>query len=272
MNFSVLMAIYAGENPQNFEEALESSFNQTLVPTEFVLVKDGPLTQELDAVVNKFTSLYSEMVVVELEKNQGLGIALNEGLKVCSYDLVARADSDDRSLPNRFERQIEFMGKNPYITIVGSNIIEYDEEMKNQLSQRKVPEKDQEIKSRIKKQSPFNHVTVMYKKDKVIEAGGYLDCPYFEDYYLWCRMIAKGGNFYNIQESFVDVRGGDSMISRRGGIKYIKHIWNFYMKTRNLGIFSLLDVCKGLFIRSLAAIAPRDIRSMYYKKVLRRPI
>jgi glycosyltransferase involved in cell wall biosynthesis len=93
--FSVLLSVYYKENPLYFRISLDSIFNQTVLPTEIVLVKDGPLTSELDTVIEEYKLKYPILKILPLIKNVGLGKALNEGLKYCSYELVARMDTDD---------------------------------------------------------------------------------------------------------------------------------------------------------------------------------
>ena len=105
--FSVLISVYAREQSDYLRSALHSVFEQTVPPTEVVLVEDGPLTTELEAVITDFCEKYNTLKIVKLAKNMGLGNALNIGLSACTYDLVARMDSDDLSLPNRFEAQLK---------------------------------------------------------------------------------------------------------------------------------------------------------------------
>lgn len=107
MRFSVLLSVYKKEQPVYLQQSLDSLFNKSLLPNEVILVKDGPLTNELEEVIVRYTQMYPTLKVVSLLENQGLGKALNEGLKHCSYELVARMDTDDISKSDRFERQIE---------------------------------------------------------------------------------------------------------------------------------------------------------------------
>src|SRR5690554_5001347 len=115
MSFTVLMSVYAKEQPDYFNQAFLSIWDQqTLKPDQIVLVKDGPLTAELDAEIQRWQEKLGKVLsVVELPENVGLGAALNEGLKACKYELVARMDTDDISLPARFEEQVAFMQTHP---------------------------------------------------------------------------------------------------------------------------------------------------------------
>lgn len=267
--FSVLISVYKKESALNLKKALDSIINQTLKPTEIVLVEDGPLTDELSTLINTYQLNYGFINVVKLEKNVGLGRALNIGLNHCKYQYVARMDSDDFSHIDRFEKQIKFMINNPSIDVIGCNVDEYDEYLNLILSKKIVPEKDSEIKKYMKYRNPFNHMSIVYKKDKVLEVGNYLDCPFFEDYYLWCRMAKNGCNFYNLQESLIDVRTGLYMIKKRGGIQYSKDIVNFEIKILQLGTINFFEFLKNVISRIVISNLPKKIRMKFYKKFLR---
>ena len=116
--FSVLISVYCREKATHLNDALLSIWEQTLTPTEVVLVKDGPLTDELEQVINDFKNRYNAIRIVALPQNVGLGAALNEGLKHCSYELVARMDSDDICKPIRFEKQVQYLMQHPQIDII----------------------------------------------------------------------------------------------------------------------------------------------------------
>ena len=270
IKFSVLMSVYYKEKASYLDDALNSIFKQTLKSNEVVLVEDGPLNDELYEVIDKYKKKYKYFKTVRLKKNMGLGNALNEGLKHCTYEYVARMDTDDISLPNRFEKQIGYLEKHPEVDLIGSNIAEYDEDMKNITGYRIVPEKNDDIKKFIKKRNPFNHMSVVYKKSKVFEAGNYLDMPYFEDYYLWCRMAVNNCVFYNIQENLIHVRAGLGMIERRGGKNYNRCILNFQKKLKDIGLINSLEYKKNLFIRCAISSCPNCIRMWFYKNKLRK--
>lgn len=273
MKFSVLMSVYAKEKPEFLNAALRSLVKQTRKPDEIVIVQDGSLTKELEDVINEYSKKleYKHLFkIIQLKNNVGLGRALNTGLKSCSYEIVARADSDDVSLPNRFAEQISYMENNPEVRIVSANIQEYDESLTDRLAVRIVPETDGCIKKYIRRRSPFNHMAVVFRKSAVQEAGGYIHCSFFEDYYLWCRIVAHGGSFYNFQTPLVHARTGDSMIARRGGLRYVCDICNFQYLAQKTGIFSIWDVALNLIIRVPIALAPRYLRRLMYIRGLHK--
>lgn len=273
MKFSALMSIYAKEKPEYLDAALRSLVTQTRVPDEVVLVKDGPLTLELDSIINKYTAhpdYDSRFKIISLKENVGLGLALNAGIEACSYELIARADSDDISLSNRFEQQLSYMEKHPNTKIISSNIQEYSEDMKQKLAIRSVPEEDADIKKFVRRRNPFNHMAVMYRKSAIQAVGNYEHCPYFEDYYLWCKVMGQGGEFYNFQEPLVHARTGESMIERRGGLGYAKNILHFQALAKQTGAMRYSDIIVNLGIRIPVALVPQKLRKFIYMKRLRR--
>lgn len=222
MNFSVLLSIYYKESSCNLRQSLDSVFEQTLAPTEVVIVEDGPLTTELYSVLDEYNDKYEAFKRIKLEKNQGLGYALNHGLKYCSHDIIVRMDTDDICIPTRFEKQIKFMEEHPEIDVCGSWINEFIDSPDNVISQRRVPAKTSEIKNYIKRGCPFNHPTVVFRKSAIQKVGGYKDFYLLEDWYLWARLIENNVVMTNIQESLLLFRTSKDMYKRRGGYRYAK--------------------------------------------------
>lgn len=268
--FSVLLSLYIKEQPSYLIQCLDSLFSQTLLPAEIILVKDGPLTAELDAIVSDYSVRYPVLKVVALSQNQGLGRALNEGLKHCSYDLVARMDTDDISKPNRFEKQIAVFQKFPDLDLVGSWIDEFENTPQEIMSIRKVPQFHEDILKYCKMRSPINHVSVMFKKSAVISAGSYMHFPLLEDYYLWVRMLMNGAKFYNIQESLVYVRTSPAMFKRRGGWKYGMDECRFQTLLWKSGFLSLPEYVRNVAIRLTTRLMPNALRAWVYKRLLRK--
>lgn len=223
MKFSVLMSVYYKENPAAFNEALESNLiNQTIKPDEFVLVHNGELTPELDKIIDKYKTQFSDVLKVYYKDFGSFGEALNLGLSKCSNELVARSDSDDICLPNRFELQIKYMEFHPETDIVGGQISEFIGSHDNIVGKRIVPETNDDIYNYMKYRCGFNHMTVMFKKSSVIKAGNYIEWFWNEDYYLWIRMMLAGCKFANLPDIVVNARSGEGQYARRGGIKYFK--------------------------------------------------
>lgn len=269
MKFSVLLSVYNKEKPLSLKQCFDSLLSQTLLPNEIILVKDGPLNSELEKIISIYTKKNSIIKVVSLEKNLGLGKALNEGLKHCSFDLIARMDTDDISKPNRFEKQIEVFQNNPEIDVCSAWIEEFEDDLNHILSTKRLPEKHEDIKQYAKSRCPINHPVAMFKKKSVINAGGYLHFPLYEDYYLWIRMLKNGARFYNIQESLLYFRISPDMFKRRGGLKYAITEFRFQKLLLKMDMISIIIFFKNVIIRFPIRIAPNFIRSIIYKKILR---
>lgn len=268
MDFSVLMSVYYKEHPSYLKQSLNSIWNQTVRPTEIVLVKDGPLTPQLDKVIDDVIAKMP-IRIVRLSKNMGLGIALNTGLEECSFDIVARMDSDDISKKDRFEKQLNYFSANPKADVVGSWVDEFYDNIDHVVGQRRVPENNCEIIKYAKQRSPMNHPTVMLKKSAVIAAGGYLHMPLYEDYYLWIRMLSNGSQFYNIQESLLFFRTSPDLYKRRGGFNYVKYDYNFQKLLVSQKLQSKFQALLNLVIRVPIRIIPNSLRGMLYR-LLRR--
>lgn len=214
--YSVLMSVYYKENPEFLKCSIDSMLNQSLKPDEIVLVKDGKLTDELDKIIESYSQRYPKIfTIVSLEKNVGLGLALNEGLRKCRNELVARMDTDDISLENRCELQVNEFKKNPQLSILGSIINEFYDTPDNIISSRVVPETHEEILKFSRKRSPFNHPTVMYKKTEVLECGGYRDINRKEDIDLFVRMLNSGYKGMNINKPLLLYRSNEDNFLRR---------------------------------------------------------
>ena len=266
-NLSVLMSVYAKDNPQWLKQAIASVLSNTVKPSEFVIVCDGPLTPELEAVLSEYKD---KTVLYRLAKNSGLGEALRYGILKCSNEFIARMDADDISLPDRFEKQLAYFEKHPNTAILSGFIQEVDGQTLEPVAIRDVPLTNTEIKKYIKTRSPFNHMTVMYKKSAVLQAGNYTPFHLMEDYYLWARMAAKGCEMANLPDILLNARVDAAMYGRRGGLKYFKSNYAMSKKLRELGLISLPIHLFNTAVRfCVQVLMPNTVRSYFYRKVLR---
>lgn len=268
--FSILLSLYKKEQPSFLKQSLDSLLSQTLRPNEIVLVKDGPLTSELEAVVSDFAKHFASLKIIALPQNLGLGKALNEGLKHCSYELVARMDTDDIAKPNRFEKQIRIFNEYPEIDVCSAWMEEFVDSPKHSVSIKKIPEQHNDIVIYAQSRNPINHPVVMFRKKAVLEAGAYQHFPLFEDYYLWIRMLKNGAKFYNIQESLLYFRTSPDMFKRRGGWKYAIDELHFQKVMLDMNMISIKQFLLNVITRFPVRIAPNQVRSWLYKKILRK--
>lgn len=267
MEISVLMSVYIKERPEFLERALESIFNQTIKPKELVLVKDGVLTRELEMILNKERKKFEEndinFICVQLEKNMGLGIALQKGLEKCRCDYVARMDSDDIAVRERFEAQSEYMKKNTDVSVVGGYISEFVEEGKS-LRTKIMPLNHEELYKYGKYRNPLNHMTVFFRKKDVLEVGGYQSMPGLEDYYLWSRMLAQKYKIANIDKVLVNARLGN-FSNRRGGLGYFLTYFRLRKIQNKLHYTNIPEFIIGIMFTALITLVPNNIRGGLYR-------
>ncbi|MCC9071718.1 glycosyltransferase [Flavobacterium sp. F-65] len=268
-NFSVLMSVYDKENPNCLRQSLESICNQTLIPNEIIIVKDGPLNIGLDDVVNEYVSRFSYLfVVIELPINKGLAYALNEGMKHVKHDIVARMDSDDICIFNRFEIQVNYLINNN-LDIVGGQIIEFSKDIDNIVSIREVPLLHDEIVKFMKFRSPFSHPTIIFKRKSFELLGGYDKRVFPEDYDLFVRAYLLGLKFGNVKEKVLYFRLGEDLseaIKRRWGMKYAINEIKLYRRFLKLGFFGYKDFTKVFLFKIPLRVMPFKIyRFIYFK-------
>lgn len=269
--FSVAMSVYKNDNPIFFDRALQSiTENQKVMPTEIVIIVDGPVDEKINAVIEKYSEKYGNLNVIRLDKNAGLGNALKLAIENAKYELIARMDSDDVSAPNRFEQQLEIMTKNSAVDIVGGDISEFIGYENNIVAKRKVPILDKEIKEYLKTECPFNHMTVMYKRSAVLKSGNYIDLFYNEDYWLWIRMVENNCIMANTGTILVNARVGEDMYKRRGGKQYFNSEMFLQKYMLKNGIINLptfvLNSSKRFVVQMLL---PNAIREWVFKTFAR---
>ena len=270
-SYSVLMSVYYKEKPEFLNQAIESIQSQTLPTDDFVLVCDGPLNGELDAVIAvKQQEMGASLNVIRLAKNGGLGNALNEGIRHCKNELVARMDSDDIAYPDRCEKQLAVFDTHPEVSICSGIVEEFTTDPRIVDTRRVPPETNEEIVEFAKKRNPFNHPCVIYRKTAVEAVGSYQDFYLLEDYYLWLRMLMAGYQGYNIQERLLHMRAGSDMYKRRAGWKYAKTQVRLFRYMRNQGFIGNGQYIKSCVVRSGSALAPNWLRKFMFEKVLRK--
>lgn len=271
MKFSALLSIYRKESPAFFIRAMESIWDfQTVKPSEIILVKDGPLPDRLDLVVLEWQErLGNALRVVSLHENIGLGAALNEGLRHCTHDLVARMDTDDIASPGRFEMQLRYLALHPEVDIVGGWITEFQDAEDQIYNYRRLPLNHADLVLYAKTRCPLNHMTVMFRRSKVLEVGGYPDLRVGQDYPLWIRIIQAGGKIANLPEYLVNMRAGQDMARRRRNFGRIRNEIGLQYSMYKDGFISLPRLIFNSTGRTVFRLIPGQLALQIYKRAWR---
>ena len=271
--FFIVTSVYRNDKPEFVARALDSiSSMQHTTPDEVIIVVDGPIAESLSKLIKDYKENNSDLYnIIWLHENKGLGNALRIGVESAKNEIIARMDSDDISTPDRFAKQIAYLEGHPDCDIVGGQITEFINSESNIVGKREVPCKHEEIFAWLKRRCPFNHVSVMMRRSKIISVGNYLDWHYNEDYYLWIRMAEAGYKFANLPDTLVNVRVGKDMYARRGGWKYFKSEKGLqdYMYKRN--IISLPQYLFNVAVRFGVQVAmPNKVRGFIFQKLFRK--
>ena len=268
--YSVLMTVYTKDNPEYFSLALDSMVNQTYSPDEIVLVKDGPVADSVQAVIDKYIEFGAPIVQVQLPQNVGLGLALNEGIKVIKNELIARMDSDDYSMPERCEIQVSEFEKNPKLDIVGCPVLEFVGTIENIVGERKVPLTNACIYKLDKKRDPWNHPTVMYRKSAVESVGCYSDYRKNQDTDLWIKMLSNKVTCMNLAEPVFRFRFDEGTYEKRKSWINTKILIEIRYKAWKSGFNSFGEFLMVSMAQLGIYILPVGFQKFLYQKILRR--
>ncbi len=268
-SYSVLMTVYKGDNPSYVETSIKSVLNQTHPTNNFVIVEDGPLPETLESLVCSYESTHTEIHVVRLHVNVGLGKALNEGLPVCKNELIARMDSDDISMPERCEKQVRAFEDDSELDIVGCPVKEFVGTPDNVVGQRDVPLDNESIHKYVRRRDPFNHPTVMYRKSKVMKYGPYGDYRKNQDTDLWIKLLSNGCKAKNLDEYLLMFRFDEGTYRKRKSWTNTKTLidirWNAYKKQ----ICSLWDFIVVAGAQLSIYVMPSGLQRFIYQHILR---
>ena len=269
--YSVLMSVYHKADPAFFDAALKSMVEQTIMSNDIVIVCDGPLTPELDAVLEKYCIQYPGVFnPVHLETNVGIGAAANIGLRYCKNELIAKMDSDDIAIPTRCEKQLERFVQCPELTVLGGHIAEFDTDPQNPISIRAVPIENKAIRQFARRRQPFNNMTVMYRRNAVLAVGGYRKLKRGEDFDLFIRLIASNYYCENLDSILVHARTDKDALSRRGAMDSLKGCIKSRWTAHKLGCASLLDFCMCVCGELVIMISPLWLKKYLYSRFLRK--
>lgn len=209
---SIIMATYNCED--TLKKAINSILNQTYKDWEFIICDDCS-SDNTYTILQEYQSTYPEkFVILRNEVNSKLPYSLNRCLKAAKGTLIARMDGDDESVPERLQRQVDFMNSHQEYSVVGTAMTPYDEHgYKPTRYAKEIPEARDMLN-----RSPFFHATILMRKDAYERVGGYTVSKRTvraQDYDMWFRFFASGMKGYNLQEALYLVLEDANAIKRR---------------------------------------------------------
>jgi hypothetical protein len=268
--FSLLLPYYRGDDPAFFLRAFRSTVtDQSLKPAQVVLVQDGDVPDALGKAVEESAGHSPVPVdIVRLPTNRGLATALEEGLTACRFEIVARMDADDISLPHRFERQLPMLESG--LDLVGAGMLEFEDEVGTVVGRREPPVGQENISRYARFHDPFNHPTVVYRRQAVAAAGGYRDLGLMEDYYLFARMIHAGAKVGNVAEPLVMYRVSSGAYARRGGLNQLKAEVTLQREFRRSRFTTRSQFARNIAVRGGYRLVPEKLRRVAYRSLIAR--
>lgn len=259
------MPVYGRDSAPALAAALESILNQTMPPDEIVLVEDGPLGTELDQVITGARRQFEgRFLVVSTGSNQGIVVALNTGIRLCTGEFIFRMDADDISLPDRIERQLAVMDANPDLGVLGSGMIEFSDDPTMPDRRKDGPRSHEAIRSRLPYRNPMNHPTVCIRRN-AIPREGYPKLPYVEDYFLWAKMMHLGVKFQNLAEPVLRYRFNDHTLVRRSGWVNLKSEIVLRWWMYRAGLMSLPALLLVTCVQVPLRFAPTPLRRLIWR-------
>ena len=255
---TVLMTIYHDTTVEELERSIASITGQTRPPEEFLVVVDGPVSEPLDAALARAASTCPTMRVERLPRNVGSGLASARGLELATGDFLARHDSDDVSLPHRLEREMAAVEQRG-LDLVGSAMLEFQGAPDNVVGVRRNPRSHEQIAARMRLNNPINNPTVLFRRQLALDAGGYADLRYMQDYDLFARMLAAGARAENLDEPLVLFNADDAMISRRGGWRMLPHEWDVQRRLRDTGTIGTVLLARNMVVRGAFRVLPTTL-------------
>ena len=272
--FSVLMPIYIHEKDDELRAAIDSVINQTLMPDEILIIADKEIPQNTRDILEEYKSKYPEIFnPVILDEPANLGKALQIGVNIAKYPIIARMDADDIARNDRFEKQIAYLQQHPELDLVGSWITEFEGKPENIYAKRELPTEPNEIYNFCKFRSPLNHMTVMYKKESVLKAGNYTARKRMEDYELWAVMLYQGCKFANIPEYLVNARAGRDLIKRRSGLdEFFQYEFTLFKEFYDWGFINFREFFKAVSTKFLLRAIPGWLRAFVYNNFLHKKV
>ena len=266
-NFSVILPVYKKVDFIDFSNSLNSILFQKLQADEIIVIYDGPVNLKIKNYVKKMMKKFKILKTINFSRNRGLGTILRYGIRKAKFPYIARCDADDISLPHRFYEQVNHLKKNSKIDVLSSNVLEKFENIKT--TKKKIPQYHFQIKKKIFFRNPINHNSVIFRKEKILKSGNYKSMPFFEDYYLWFRVLKNGGKFYNLQKYHVTMKIDKSYYARRSGLKYYRYYLNFLNRLSKQNMIPYYIYLFNLILRFNIIFIPKKILIKFYNYFLR---
>lgn len=217
---SVIMSIYS-EEEEWIRESIDSILNQTFSDFEFIIINDNPNRDKNNSLLTEYTRIDNRIIIITNEENIGLTKSLNKGLEIARGKYIARMDADDISLPTRFEKQVDFLDKNPEYIVCGTNIVYFGEKRKFTYSDW-IKYENNEIKASLMFNSCFAHPTVMIRKSILEQNNICYDENYkqAQDYRLW-ETLSDYGKYFNLREKLLKYRISENQVSNKNNVKQV---------------------------------------------------
>jgi glycosyltransferase involved in cell wall biosynthesis len=264
--FSLLVSVYDGDRADHIRRAFRSAVDdQTVPPDQVVIVQDGPVRDELArCLADLAAGSPVPVTLVPLERNVGLGPALDRGIEAAWYDVVARMDADDVAMPHRFEVELPLIRD---ADLVGAGLLEFVDDTDDIVGRRIPPTDPARIQRYARLADPFNHPTVVYRRQAVLAAGGYGDLPLMEDYALFARMLGNGARAVNVAEPLVFYRVGSTAFKRRGGARLFRSELRLQREFRRDGFTTAAEYVRNVLLRGGYRLIPWWCRRAVYRPI-----
>jgi glycosyltransferase involved in cell wall biosynthesis len=271
-NYSILTTVCKNDSPEFLKQSIDSMLAQTVLTNDYVIVADGPLTEELDEVLVGYENTHNFFNIVRLSENGGLGVALREGLKCCKNDLVARLDADDLSMPTRCEKQLALFDSDPDLVIVGSDMYEFDSNPDEITALKHMPSSPEQIYKYGKRRNAFNHSSVMYRKSVIEEHGSYSTMRRSQDIELFSKILYAGCKCRNINEPLIKFRCGDTRVKRKKKWSNVKSDLRIFKNNYKMGYAGFGDYLYVIITQIGFFILPTKLAGYLYMKLFRTRI
>jgi glycosyltransferase involved in cell wall biosynthesis len=265
---SALMPVHAGADPRHFRLALASLFAQTRPLDEVVVVEDGPLGPgHLRALDD---AACPELTRVTSAGSLGIAGALNLGLAASGSEWILRMDSDDISYADRLERQLDAVASGG-LDVLGTAMSEFRDDPSSSIGIRRMPSNHEAIARYMRRRSPINHPTALYRRALALQVGGYQRIDGVEDYDFFSRLMAEGARFANLDAPLVHYRVTDQLFARRGGRKFLAAEYQLQRNLRAYGLVGRAEAIVNLATRVGYRLLPLPVMRLAYGRMFRTP-